>query len=127
MKVSLLPLQHDDLIRVRCDGPLAGETDGSNALETLLGPRCYSHKVLLDVGRSPSVTTSGIGWLVGMHRQFMKAGGRLILYAVTPQVMDVLNFACVAPQLDIASGEAKAAEMARLGVPGANGQPGQGG
>ncbi len=121
MKLTLLPLQHDDLIRVRCEGTLAGEADGGDALEALLGPRCYTHKVLLDVAGAPTVTTSGIGWLLGVNRRFSQDGGRLVLHGVMPQVMDVLKFACVAPQLLLASGEARATELARGAAPSVNG------
>jgi hypothetical protein len=113
MKLTLLPLQEDEMIRVRSEGPLTGDRDGGNALEALLGPRCYSHSVLLDLERSPSVTTSGIGWLITCSRQFSKAGGRLVMYNVPPQVLDVLNFACVAPLLLIAPREQAAFELAR--------------
>jgi anti-anti-sigma regulatory factor len=124
MKLTLQPLQNDAIIRVRCEGPLATDSREANGpLEQLLGPNCYSHTVLLDLTQSPSVTTSGIGWLLRSTRQFSHSGGKLVLFGVAPQVMDVLRFAMVAPHLLIASGKKAAMELAAKSAPEANGPP----
>lgn len=99
-----------------------GPEDGGSPLEHLLGPHCYSRTVILDLSQAPSVTTSGIGWLLSCNRRFASSGGKLILFGVAPQVMDVLQFAMVTPHLLIAPGR-KAAEQAALQGAGENGPP----
>jgi anti-anti-sigma factor len=110
MKLLLLPLNNDDVIRVRCEGPLHWR-DRDDPLQTLLGPRCYGHKVLLSLDRCQAIDTSGLSWLMKTHKSFLKAGGKLVLWAVQPLVADVLRFSQLTPLLHIAPTERAACEM----------------
>ena len=104
MKLTLLPLQKDDVIRVRCDGPVSRQ-EGRDPLQDLLGPHCYGHRVLLSLERSQAVHTSGISWLMRSQKQFQEAGGKLVICAVPPVVADVLTFLRLTPMLNIAATE----------------------
>jgi anti-anti-sigma factor len=94
MKLTLLPLQHDDVIRIRCDGDvtLRGLASGVDPLEALLGPRYAGQKVLLNLEKAETIDTSGISWLMRAHDHFRKANGRLVLWAVPPRVTQALDF-----------------------------------
>jgi hypothetical protein len=110
MELTLLPLQNDDVLRVRSEG-LVSRRDPSDPLQTLLGPHCYTHKVLLSLDQSQGIDTSGICWLVSSNKRFAQAGGKLVLFAVPPVVFDVLDFLHLTPLLHIAANEQAACEL----------------
>jgi anti-anti-sigma factor len=110
MELTLLPLQNDDVLRVRSHGPVS-QREENDSLQALLGPLCYSHKVLLSLDDSQSIDTSGICWLVNTSKRFAEAGGKFVLFAVPPVVFDVLNFLNLTPMLHIASNEQTACEQ----------------
>jgi anti-anti-sigma factor len=115
MKLTLLPLQNDDVIRVRCEGPVSLRELGSGAadpLQTLLGPHCYGHKVLLSLERTQNIDTSGIAWLMRCSHRFGQSRGALVLYQVPPTVTDILDFLRLSALLRIAATEPAAREMA---------------
>jgi hypothetical protein len=123
MQLTLLPLQNDDVIRVRCEGSVSLRDQGggpTDPLQALLGPHCYSHKVLLNLERTQTIDTSGIAWLVRNNQRFAQTRGSLVLFAIPPTVMDVLEFLRLPPLLRIAANEPAAREMA-LGL--ANDKP----
>jgi anti-anti-sigma regulatory factor len=121
MKLNLLPLQNDEVLRVRGEGALTfRQQEGpGDPLQALLGPHCYSHKVLLNLERAQTLETSGIIWLMRTSERFTQARGTLVLYAVPPTVGDVLDFLRLTPLLRIAANEAEALEMALAGAPAA--------
>jgi anti-anti-sigma regulatory factor len=114
MKLSLLPLQNDNVLRVRCEGMLTlrGQEGTADPLQTLLGPHCSSHKVLLNLERAQGTETSGISWLMRTNDRFAQSRGMLVLYAVPPVVGDILDFLRLTPLLHVAPGEAAALDMA---------------
>ena len=118
MKLALLPLQNDDVVRVHCDGNVGLDTRSpeEDPLRDLLGPYCYTLKVILDLEKVQSVDTTGLTWLIQEHKKFQQAGGKFILYNVPPIVTQVLDFLRLAPHLPIAASEEAAREMA-LGEP----------
>lgn len=118
MKLALLPLQNDDVVRVQCDGNVGLESRSpqDDPLRELLGPYCYTLKVLLDLEKVQSVDTTGLTWLIQEHKKFQQAGGKFILYSVPPLVTQVLDFLRLTPHLPIAASEEAAREMA-LGEP----------
>ena len=111
MKLTLLPLKSDDLLRVRSES-LVSRREPEDPLQTLLGPQCYTHKVLLSLERSQGIDTSGVCWLAGIHKLFVQSGGKLVLYGVPPVVFDVFNFLRLSPLLHIAASEQAACELA---------------
>ncbi len=93
MKLEILPFEADDLIRVRCEGPLslAGLPLGADPLQPLLGPKAFSRKVLLDLKRAEGADTSGVAWLLRTTDRFAQAGGRLILVSIPPMVEQIVQ------------------------------------
>jgi hypothetical protein len=110
MKLSLLPLESDDSFRIRCEGPVStrGLAPGVDPLAALLGPRCYAHRILVNLGDAPSIDTSGIDWLTRTQKAFNQAGGTVVFYNVPPTVLEMLNFLHLTPMVCIAADEAGA-------------------
>jgi anti-anti-sigma factor len=112
MELTLLPLKKDNLLRIRCGGQVS-HRDATDPFQTLLGPECYGHAVLLSLERSQSIDTSGLSWLLRAHNRFAAAGGKLVIYGVPPVILDLLNFARLTSQLHIAASEQLGCELAR--------------
>jgi len=110
MKLSLLPLKADALIRVRCDGPLTNLGPLDPFLE-FLGDHCYSRPVLLSLERVHAIDTTGVSWLTRSHRAFQEAGGQLVLFGLPPLLTKMLTFLRVLPVLNIAADERAASAM----------------
>lgn len=110
MQLTLLPLQNDDVIRVRCDGDvtLRGQPAGTDPLEALLGTRHFGQKVLLDLEKAQGIDTSGVSWLLRVQDRFRQSNGRLVLYALPPRVTQTLDFLRLTPLLTTAATEAEA-------------------
>jgi hypothetical protein len=115
MKLTLLPLETDNLIRLRCEGPITSPhlTSDRDPLEVLLGPLCYSHRVLMNLEKVRSIDTGGVCWLLSRQKQFLAKKGAFVLYAVPGVVTDVLDVLKLTPMLRIAADEAAAVELAR--------------
>jgi anti-anti-sigma regulatory factor len=115
MKLTLLPLEKDDRIRVRCEGHLTSPhlVGGADPLETLLGSQVYGHSVLMDLEPARSIDTSGVCWLLHADKRSRKAGGRLVLYRVPPLVGDMLKVLRLSGQLLLADDEEAACAVAR--------------
>jgi anti-anti-sigma factor len=110
MKLTMLPLQKDNVIRIRSEGQIS-QRQVEDPLLALLGPNGFTHRVLLDFDRAPGISTSGLCWLVGSQKRFDQAGGKLVLTGVPPVVLDVLDFLRLTPLLHIAADEQEAFEM----------------
>jgi anti-anti-sigma factor len=79
---------------VVCDGEISQARFPShdfNPLEDLLGAGFYQRQVLLDLGQATFIDSSGVGWLLTNHKNFLAAGGKLILHSVPPMVDQVLR------------------------------------
>jgi hypothetical protein len=110
MELTLLPSDHDDVLRVRSSGPVSLR-DEDDPLPSLAGAQCYTQKVFLFLDESQSVDTSGICWLTNTSKRFTEERGKLVLVAVPPVVFDVLDFLHLVPLLNIAANEQAAREM----------------
>jgi anti-anti-sigma factor len=110
MKLTLLPLQDDDILRVRCDGDLTlrGEAAKGDPLEALLGPRSFGHKVVVNLEKVQNIDTSGISWLTRVQERFRKSNGRLVFFGISPRVAQTLDFLRLTPLLTTAPTEAAA-------------------
>jgi anti-anti-sigma factor len=121
MNLTLLPLQNDEVIRIRCDGDvtLRGLASGSDPLEALLGPRYFGQKVLLNLEKAQAIDTSGLSWLLRVQDRFRQSNGRLVLVALPPRVTQMLDFLRLTPLLTTAPTEAAALASAAEGPPAA--------
>jgi anti-anti-sigma regulatory factor len=114
MKLTLLPLEADNLIKVKCEGPITSPhlTSDRDPLEALLGPLCYKHRVMMNLEKVRSIDTGGVCWLLRLQKQFTAHQGRFVLYLVPGVVMDVLEVLRLTPHLRIAADEEAARDMA---------------
>jgi anti-anti-sigma factor len=114
MKLKLLHLGEDALLRLRAEGEVDWLPHGGadDPLESLLGPHCYGHKILLNLEHVPYINSAGVCWLLQAHKRFQAAGGKFVLYRVPPSVCDVLGVLNLTPQLYIADDEGGARALA---------------
>lgn len=120
MKLTLLPLEKDDLLRIACEGSIARLLDQDrDPLRDLLGPNCYARRVLLNMERVQAVDTSGITWLLGVVERFQRANGKVIFFMMPPIVTQVLDFMRLTDTLPMAASEAAALAFANGSAPGA--------
>jgi anti-anti-sigma factor len=115
MKLSLVSIDKDGVIRVAADGSItAGDfpTDGKNPLETLLGLTWSTTRVLLDLSNISYIDSSAIGWLIGTVRSFREGGGKFVLHGVQPNVKQIFEVLRVGRVVPIAEDEAGARKVA---------------
>jgi anti-anti-sigma factor len=123
MKLSLMPLEDNELFQVRCTGPitLRGSDPHSEPLAELLGPHCFSHRILLNCGGTEWIDTSGIAWLSRIRNAFEEAAGSLVLYEVPPIVRGMFDFLGLTPLFCMADNVDSARARALPAPPSANG------
>jgi anti-anti-sigma factor len=114
MQLFLLS-EDDDITCLACEGNITQSlfVPGSDPLEDLLGADGYKRQVLIDLNKTGYIDSSGIGWVVGCHRRFAAAGGRLILYSVPPMVEQVLHLLRLQSYLTLKPDQAAALALAR--------------
>ena len=103
MKLTLVSIEKDGIIRVAADGNITTadfDASGKNPLEALLGITWFTNRVLLSLDRTDYIASSAIGWLIGCQKVFKDGGGVLIVHSVQPavkQILDVLKIGRVVP------------------------------
>lgn len=60
-------------------------------LSAALGPNTYEHRILLDLNNTEFIDSSGVNWLLIVHRRMRENGGRLVLHSLPPMVENVLK------------------------------------
>src|SRR5947209_11901699 len=96
MKLTLMPLQDGNVLRIRCQGPitLRNARNSDDQLAEIVGPHSLARAVLLDLGDAQSIDTSGVVWLARMSDAFRQAQGKLVLHsvpAIVRRTLDVLR------------------------------------
>lgn len=94
MRLTITILDDNGYVRVRCVGNLTQaelSRDRPDPMIELLGPDAYTKKVLLDLEQVVYVDSSGIGFLIAIHKRFLAAGGELILCSIPGNVMQVFQ------------------------------------
>lgn len=102
-----------DVVRVRCEGLISYELDGSqaNPLEELLGMGCYSNKIAVNLEQATQINSTGVAWLVRCHRYCQEAGGRFVIHSIPPMVDHVLRLLNMPRLLHMAKDEEAAVAM----------------
>jgi anti-anti-sigma factor len=59
--------------------------------DNLLGPSWDAARVALDMDRVNYIDSAAIGWLLSAQKSFRAGGGKLALYALQPQVRQLLE------------------------------------
>jgi anti-anti-sigma factor len=109
-RLTLVAAEEDDLIRVDCSGEISqiGLRPGDDPLAGVLPAGGYGRKVLMNLDKTTYIDSSGVSWLIMAHRRFAQAGGKLVIYAVPPLVLQVLQLLRMTTLLNIAPDEAAA-------------------
>jgi anti-anti-sigma factor len=104
----------DDLTRIQCEGDVAQHefAPGRDPIEDILGPAIFRRPTLLDLGQTSYIDSSGISYLLGVHKRFKRDGGRLVLHSAPPTVTQVFKLLKMPQVMHIAADEAEARRLA---------------
>jgi anti-anti-sigma factor len=116
MKFSLVS-PGPDVTRLECEGEITQSdlTPGKNIFTTLLGPDCFSCKVLFNMSKVTFMDSAAVGWLVMSHKSFKDAGGMLVLHSIPPFVDHVFQLLKMPKILNLAKDEKAALALATGG------------
>jgi anti-anti-sigma factor len=115
MKLSLVSIEKDGLVRVAAEGPITAadfHTGERNPFEAVLGENWRGSRALLNMTDVTYIDSSAIGWLIGSSKSFKDGGGSLVIHSVQPgvrQILDVLKIGRIVPLVE---NEPAAREMA---------------
>jgi anti-anti-sigma factor len=118
-RLHLVAIEPDGLVHAAADAGLTGpdaHVDSTNAFESLLGANWPASRVMLDFSPCTMIDSATIGWLVTSNRQFKNAGGKLVLYSLSPRVRQVLELLKLERLLHLAANEPAARAMFRSGA-----------
>jgi anti-anti-sigma factor len=76
---------------LQCEGPITQEATFADPLRDQFGVDIYTKRIALDLSHASRIDSSGVSWLLACQRRFRENGGRMILAAVPPTVMDVFR------------------------------------
>jgi len=108
-----------DVLLLEVRGPVTQNSLASppEPLSTLCGGEVYRRKVVLGMGQTAFIDSSGLGWLLGCNKRFREASGMLVIHSVPPLVLDVIKVMRVDRVLKIAEDEQAALAMTRGATP----------
>jgi len=109
MKISLVSIEKEGLIRVATDGNITSNdfhADGKNPLEQVMGLTWSTNKVLLDMDKTNYIDSTAIGWLISCHKEFKNKGGVFVVHSVQPAVRQVLDLLKIGKVVPIVENEA---------------------
>lgn len=92
MNLSLQSVD-DHWAEAQVSGPInqAQMAINGEPLATALGTNPYARSVLLDMSGAEMIDSSGVNWLLTVHRRMRENGGRLVLHSLPPIVDNVLK------------------------------------
>jgi anti-anti-sigma factor len=112
MKLRLREIDKSGVVRVNAEGDITirdFSDPGKNPLELVLGEGWAGHRVLIGLDKISFIDSSAIGWMIDCNRKFKENKGRMILYAPTPRVRDMIDLLKMREVLEIHETEAEAA------------------
>jgi anti-anti-sigma factor len=113
--MSLVLIANDeDVLRLYATGKImhAHSADEPDQLRTFTGPDGYGRRVLVNLEQVSFIDSSGIGWLLSVHKRFQNAGGKLILHTLPESIQLTLKILRLDAVLNIAETEADARALA---------------
>ncbi len=119
MKLRLRSEEASGICEIQADGAIRAveEPRDLRDIEELLGPQCFRRKVLLDLQHALHIDSSGVCWLIHLHKKSQNAGGTLIVFSVPPGVMAVFKLLGVQHHLNLAADARSARALAVGGTP----------
>jgi anti-anti-sigma factor len=119
MKLSLVSIEKDGIIRVAVDGNITMADFGAgekNPMETLLGANWATNRVLLNLEKCNYIDSSAIGWLIQCNKQFKDGGGNFVCYGLQPSVRQILDVLKIGRVVPLVADEAEARTLAAGGA-----------
>lgn len=85
--------EEDNLVHVKVTGKITQEHIGvaGDPLLDLLGSGVYDRNVLLNMGEADFVDSSGVSWLLILHKHFKEGAGQMVLYSIPQLIMNVFK------------------------------------
>jgi stage II sporulation protein AA (anti-sigma F factor antagonist) len=115
MSTMTIAAEDGELVTVHCAGDISQvDFQTANPLENVLGPSAFTRKVVLNMERVSFLDSSGLGWLVTCHKRFAQQGGRAVLCAIPPRILQMMQF-CHLDQLFTITEDEAAARAKILG------------
>jgi anti-anti-sigma factor len=111
MKLSMVSIEKDGVVRVRAEGTITTvdfPADGKNPIQDLLGENWATNRVLLDLSRTSYIDSSAIGWLINTQKELKAHGGRIAVHSIQPAVMQILRVLRIEKVLPLVEDEAAA-------------------
>ena len=104
MSVKVVAIEDDGVATLACAGEMNAleMTANGGGLKDVLGEGWASRRVAMDLGGATYMDSAAIGWLLSLHKSFEQEGGRLILFALHPNVRRVLDIMRINQVLDLA-------------------------
>lgn len=110
----VISAEDGDLVHVDVRGKITQDHVGvtGDPLMDLLGSDVYSRKVLFDLASTDFVDSSGVSWLLVLHKNFNEGTGCLILHSIPQMVMKVFKVLNMHLVFKIAENKRDAEQMA---------------
>ena len=104
-----------DLVHVQITGKITQDHIGvaGDPLLDLLGAGVYGRNVLLNMSSADFVDSSGVSWLLILHKHFREGAGQMILYSVPQLIMNVFKVLNMHLVFTIADSPQEAVRMVR--------------
>jgi anti-anti-sigma factor len=117
MQLSILS-EEDDLVHVQITGKITQENIGiaGDPLLDLLGAGVYDRNVLLNMSKADFVDSSGVSWLLTLHKHFKDGAGQMILHSIPQLIMNVFKVLNMHLVFQIAETQQQAVKMVRENV-----------
>jgi anti-anti-sigma factor len=114
LRITLLA-DDGEVVRLQCEGDIHWDAfdTGSDLLADFLGPDCYGRKVLVNLEKTRSIDSSGLGWLMACQKRCAVNGGRWVLHSLPPWVKQMLHLLRLESVLQLADDEVAASRLAR--------------
>jgi len=114
MKLSVVAIDKDGVVRIRADGPITSAdllADARNPLENVIGANWSAMRILLDLSKVQYIDSSAIGWLINSHKELKANGGRIVVHSVQPAVLQVLKLLKIEKVVAMAEDESRGREL----------------
>jgi anti-anti-sigma factor len=109
----------NNIADIQVGGPItqAHVSPTQEPLAAALGTGAYAHRVLLDLSHAEHVDSSGVNWLLTLHRRTKEHGGRLVLHSLPPLVDNVLKVLRMNQVFEIAPNKEQARKLVEGDTP----------